>query len=441
MADRPVDTPLDAGAMPPDEGRRLFPWLVLCLSFALLLSDYMCRQVLAAVFPLLKAQWTLTDTQLGALSSVVALTVGVLTVPLSMLADRFGRRRAVLGMVLVWSLATLGSALAAGYGQLLVARVFIGAGEAAYGSVGLAVVLSVFSAQRRAALAGAFTAGGSFGSALGIALGGALAVRYGWRWSVAAMAVIGLVLAVLYRQVITEAKLTRHAYVEPAGAARLQRTGRSPLATLLSPPALPWAYLGGGLQLFVAGTLLAWLPSYLHRAYGLTPGAAAGLASLLVLGMAVGMIACGLLTDRLARSAPGRMWTTAMGYAAASLVLLSVGFALPPSGAQLALLGAGAFFAAGTTGPTGALVAGLAPASVRASALGMLALAYNLLGLFTGPLVVGVLADRLGLPAAMRLAPAVSLAVVGALAAGRLAYRKSVRPASGSRPSARRREP
>ena len=218
------------------EARRLFPWLVLALSFALLLSDFMCRQVLAAVFPFLKAEWALSDTELGALSSVVALTVGVLTLPLSILADRFGRRRAILGMAVVWSLATLASALAANYGQLLTARVFIGAGEAAYGSVGLAVVLSVFPAHRRASLSGAFTAGGTFGSALGIALGGALAVRYGWRWSVAAMAVIGLVLAVLYRQLITDAKLAAHARPETR---RRRRPDRAVAAGHAPVPARP----------------------------------------------------------------------------------------------------------------------------------------------------------------------------------------------------------
>jgi predicted MFS family arabinose efflux permease len=424
----PVDVPPVAnGPAPPAAGRRLFPWLVLVLSFALLLSDFMCRQVLAAVFPLLKAEWALSDTQLGALTSIVALTVGVLTLPLSILADRFGRRRAILGMAVVWSLATLASALAVNYGQLLAARVFIGAGEAAYGSVGLAVVLSVFPARRRAALSGSFSAGATFGSALGVALGGALAVRYGWRWSVAAMAAIGLVLVVLYWQLLTDARLAQHVDAETHDTAGPRRTGRSLLARLLSPPSLLCAYVGGGLQLFVAGALLTWLPSYLHRTYGLPPGAAAGLASLLLLGMAVGMIVCGLLTDRLARAAPVRTWTTAMGYATASLLLLGVGFALPPGPAQLTLIGAGAFFAAGTTGPAGSLVAGLTSASIRASALGVLALAYNLLGLTPGPLVIGMLADRLGLATAMRLAPAVSLAVIAVLAVGRRAYPHSVR--------------
>src|SRR6476646_4380656 len=75
----------------PDRSGRLFPWLVFSLTFALLLSDYMSRQVLSAVFPFLKQDWGLSDTKLGSLTSVVALTVGILAVPLSLVGDRWGR--------------------------------------------------------------------------------------------------------------------------------------------------------------------------------------------------------------------------------------------------------------------------------------------------------------------------------------------------------------
>ena len=73
---------------------RVFPLLVFILTFGLLLSDYMSRQVLSSVFPLLKIEWGLSDTQLGSLTSIVALTVGLLAVPLSLLGDRWGRSKA-----------------------------------------------------------------------------------------------------------------------------------------------------------------------------------------------------------------------------------------------------------------------------------------------------------------------------------------------------------
>jgi predicted MFS family arabinose efflux permease len=199
-----------AGRAPSTRSRQVFPWVVFTLTFTLLLSDYMSRQVLSAVFPFLRAEWALTDTQLGALTSVVALTVGLLAVPLSLLGDRWGRGRAIVLMATIWSLATAGSAVAANYEQLMLARAFIGVGEAAYGSVGLAVVLAVFPAYRRASFTGAFMAGGSFGSVLGVALGGWLAVQFGWRSSFAAMAVLGLVLMALYRLLVSDATLERY---------------------------------------------------------------------------------------------------------------------------------------------------------------------------------------------------------------------------------------
>ena len=86
----------------------------------------MARQVLNAVFPLLKAQWSLSDAQLGLLSGVVAIMVGLLTFPLSLLADRWGRVKSLTVMAVLWSLATLLCAMAQTYGQMLAGRVLVG---------------------------------------------------------------------------------------------------------------------------------------------------------------------------------------------------------------------------------------------------------------------------------------------------------------------------
>jgi len=411
---------------PTKKARRVFPWIVFTLTFALLLSDYMSRQVLASVFPFLKLEWALTDTQLGGLVSVVSLTVAVLAVPLSLLGDRWGRVKSIVLMASIWSLATLGSALAANYEQLMLARVFIGVGEAAYGSVGLAVVLAVFPVYRRASLTGAFLAGGSFGSVLGVALGGALAVQFGWRWSFAAMALVGLVLVVLYRVLISDKKLDAHRVDDAPEGEPAAPGGRAKLRTLFSTPSVIAAYVGSGLQLFIAGSLFAWLPSYLNRAYGLAPDKAAGVAAIAILFMGTGMIVCGAVTDRLARTVPIRKWTTAIVYTAASLVFLGIGFSLPHGGLQLALLAIGIFFAAGTAGPAGAMVANLTHESIRATAMGTLSLANNLLGLAAGSLITGILADRFGLEGAMKIVPVVAVGALIALLIGRKFYVRSL---------------
>jgi predicted MFS family arabinose efflux permease len=424
-------TAVDSGPAP--RARRVFPWVVFTLTFALLLSDYMSRQVLSAVFPFLKLDWALSDTQLGALTSVVALTVGLLAVPLSLLGDRWGRSRSIVLMAVVWSLATAGSAIAANYEQLMLARLFIGVGEAAYGSVGLAVVLAVFPVYRRAALTGAFMAGGSFGSVLGVALGGALAVQFGWRWAFGAMAILGLVLVVLYRLFISDEKLDRYRVGGVAEGEPVSAAGeRAKLRTLFSTPSVICAYIGSGLQLFIAGSLFAWLPSYLNRAYGLAPDRAAALAAVAILVMGAGMIVCGWITDRLTRQLAIRKWTSAIVYSAMSLVFLGGAFLVEPGKPQLLLLAIGIFFAAGVTGPAGAMVSNLTHESIRATAFGTLTLANNLLGLAAGPLITGILADRLGLETAMQIVPLAALGALIALVIGRRAYPASLHRVGGT---------
>ena len=399
-----IAPPIDDGSADPAVPRG-YAWIVFALSFGLLISDYMSRQVLNAVFPLLKAEWALSDARLGMLSGVVALMVGLLTIPLSLLADRWGRVRSLALMAGLWSLATLGCGLAQDYSQMFAARFLVGVGEAAYGSVGVAVVLSVFPKHMRATLTGAFMAGGMFGSVLGMALGGSIAAHLGWRWAFGGMALFGLALALLYPVVVREKRIAPQGQGAGAGA-----TVRMPLSSLCGSWSVRAAYVGSGLQLFVGGAFIVWMPSFMNRYYAMDAGRAGAVAALVVLASGAGMILCGMLSDRLCRAAPERKIALAIAYCLGSCVLLSLGFALAPSKLQLVLICAGMFFAAGVTGPAGAMVANLTHRSVHGTAFATLTLANNLLGLAPGPYLTGVLADRLGLDVAFRLVPLVSLA-------------------------------
>ncbi|MBM9839490.1 MFS transporter [Rhodococcus hoagii] len=411
---------------------RSYPWIVAGLAFALLLSDYMSRQVLSAVFPMLKAEWALSDSQLASLTSIVALMVGLLTFPLSVLADRWGRVRSLVVMAVMWSLATLCCAIASNYEQMLAARFFVGVGEAAYGSVGIAVVLSVFSPRLHSSLSGAFMAGGSFGSVVGVSLGGVIAVNVGWRWSFTAMAVLGLILAALFRAVVTESRLARYAVhdepVTPSGSPDpTARVVRVPVSTLFTNRAVWCAYLAGGFQMFTAAVLLSWTPSFFNRYYGMAPDKAGAVAALFVLMVGTGMVVCGMITDRVSRTDPARKWTTAVVFCTIALLTLGIGLRLGTGAPQLILLGIGAFFSAGCSGPTAAMVAGLTHESVRSSALGTLTIANNVLGLALGPFVIGILADRLGLLESLQLAPLFYIAAIVALLVGKRVYPAGLR--------------
>src|SRR5688500_9281091 len=159
------------------------------MTIGLMLFDYIDRQVIVSLFPYMKADWGLSDTQLGALVSVVSVTVAAGALPVALFADRASRVKSIVAMATVWSLATISCMFARNYGQLVTARALVGLGEAGYGSVGSALIASHFPARMRAALLAGFFACASVGSVLGVMLGGLIAARWGWQ---AAFGVVGV---------------------------------------------------------------------------------------------------------------------------------------------------------------------------------------------------------------------------------------------------------
>ena len=391
---------------------RRYAWLVFALSIGLLISDYMSRQELNAVFPMIKVEWNLSDSQLGALGGVVALMVGLLTFPLSLLADRWGRVKSLVLMAALWSLATLACGLSQSYNQMFLARFFVGVGEAAYGSVGVALVLSVFPANLRSTLTAAFMAGGLIGSVLGVGFGGVLGTHFGWRWSFASIALFGLILALLFPLCLKK----NRAYLDHPNGTNLKsdrengKNIRAPLISLFSTRSVLCAYAGSGLQLFIISALVGWMPSYLNRYYKMPLDKAGVLAAVFLISASLGMVLCGIVSDRLGRHIPVRKVILVIGFCITSGALLMLAFQLPLGSAQLIIIAFGMFFAAGSAGPAGAMVANLTSPSIHGTAFATLTLANNLLGFAPGPIVTGILADRIGLQAALQLIPLVSIA-------------------------------
>ncbi len=390
-----------------------YSWIVFALSFGLLISDYMARQVLNAVFPLLKAEWHVTDAQLGLLSGIVALMVGLLTFPLSLAADRWGRVKSLTLMAVLWSVATIMCAMARSYPEMLIGRMLVGVGEAAYGSVGIAVVISVFPSRMRATLSAAFMAGGLMGQVLGVALGGIVAASHGWRTAFMLIGVGGLIIALLYPLVVKEGRIAQLTQVDKDDASKSLHLG-----DLFKGRTVKLTYLASGLQLYAAGALPAWLPTYFTRSYALSLADAGKLAAFYLLICGTGMIVCGAISDRMARQEPENKIRLAIFFSLGSAAALLTAFLLPPGPLQLVMLGVAMFLVAGTTGPAGAMVANLTPLAIHGTAFATLTLANNLIGLAPGPIITGRIADAIGLSGALCTLPitCVAAAIIFALA-------------------------
>jgi len=385
---------------------RRYAWIAFALVIGLMLSDYLSRQVINAVFPALKAEWALSDAQLGSLASIVALVVGVMTFPISLLADRFGRVRSATVMAIVWGLATIGCGLAGGFATLFIARALVGLGEAGYGSAGGAILTSVFPRRLHSTVMGAFLAAALFGSVLGVMLGGVLAASFGWRMAFILVGAGGLLLAVVFPLFVKEPQ-TRAASTPPLPL-------RDVVRELARPLTARYVYLASGLLMFVQGAVIAWMPSYLNRYYGLDSAASGVRAGMLILAGGIGMVLGGALVDRLSRQRPLNRLRVPAAFGAVSAVLLVGAFFLPPGPMQFALIALGLAVGSGFAGPSGAVIADVNHRAITATAFATLTLANNLIGLAPGPFATGLLADATGLDIAMRVVPLAS--ALGAIA-------------------------
>ena len=388
-------------------------WVVFGLMAALMAFDHVDRQIVASMFPFLRQHWELDDAQLGALVSVVPLIVAVGTIPLSLLADRCGHVRSLFLMAVIWSCATIACAFATSYGELLVARAVIGVGEAAYGSVGCALLATLFSARVRSTVLGAFLVTALVGSVAGVMLGGVVAHHWGWQAGFGVAGAPGLVFAVLFY-----AAARRLPSPAPARATRRDRPWRDAARVFVEigrARSASFACVGAGLQLVSVSAMYAWLPSFLHRQHGLAADDAGLAAGFIVLAGVPGAIVFGVLADRLARR-----FASARHHLAAGAALLTGFFTFTAFGlqnddrVQLALLVLGAATMPGIVGPVTAAILEVVSPFARATAAAVLSATQNLFGLALGPVMIGVLSDRLGLGSAMGVVPLFS-AVAGLL--------------------------
>jgi MFS family permease len=400
-------------------------WFALAMTLALMIFDYIDRQVIVSLFPYLKTAWGPSDKQLGALVSVVSVTVALGAVPVALVADRASRVKSIVVMAVIWSLATISCMVTRGYSQLLTARAFVGLGEAGYGSVGAALIASHFPSRMRGALLAAFFASASVGSVLGVMLGGLIAARWGWQAAFGVVGFPGLVLALLYLKVRDYRTVELTPTLDRATRS-IGQVLRHIVSTLARSHTLLFVCVGAAAQLIVVSAVWSWLPSFLNRVHGVAPAQAGVRAALVVLCGAVGSVVWGAVVDRAGQRRSDMKFATLAFLCLATLAELVFAFGAPRFGfalstsAQFALIALGGFLMTCTVGPVSAIVIDVVHPGVRATGCSVLALFQNLLGLALGPVIAGALSDVWGIETALTVVPAFgAVAAIAFMAAAR----------------------
>jgi MFS transporter, Spinster family, sphingosine-1-phosphate transporter len=177
-----------------------YPALFLLL--AINLFNYIDRQILAAVEPDIRASFFSANdvnamTKTGFLGVAFFVTYMVSAPILGLLADRISRWLIIGSAVILWSLASGGSGLAATFAILFATRIFVGIGEGGYGPAAPTILSDLFPIETRGRIMAIFCAAIPVGSALGYVIGGLIGAHLGWRWAFYLVTPPGLLLGLL----------------------------------------------------------------------------------------------------------------------------------------------------------------------------------------------------------------------------------------------------
>ena len=360
---------------------------VLTLFSLINLVNYVDRYVVAAILEPLGAELHLNDAERGRLTFVFVIVYMLAAPVFGILADRMHRPRLIAVGVAIWSLATMGGAFVHDFTSLLIARSFVGVGEAAYASLGPAVLSDYIPEDQRARRFTWFYLAIPVGSALGYALGGVVAQYYGWRAAFLVAGLPGLVLAARMLRVVDP---ERGALDTTREVEHLHSLGARVGAAFKS---RVWLACTGSYvaYTFAMGALSTWAPTLLQRRFDVEIGAAgATFGGIAVTTGILGTFLGGFVTDRGQRRFPN----LAIDFSAVTLLAAApcVFWSLY---ASTLLQTYALFFVAMlllfiNTSPVNALTVSSLPASARATGTALNVLLIHLFGDALSPEWVGV---------------------------------------------------
>jgi MFS family permease len=395
---------------PPDKLTLRSAYFIFVLLFLLYMFDYIDRLVVVSLFPYIKKDWGVSDARLGLLISAVYWSILLFTLPLSILVDRWSRKNCIGLMSIIWSLGTVACAFTRNFSQLFMTRSVIGLGEAGYAPGGSALISALFPEKRRARMLGIWNAAIPLGSAIGVALGGFIAQRYGWRHAFGLVALPGMLIGLIFFWVRDYKTVELVKVSGPLGKTGPRRMrSKEIIGEFAQKPSLIYNNLGMAANVFVTTSLLTWLPTYFHRLEDLDM-TRAGLKGGVVMLMAfIGAPLGGMLADlRYEKRKDSRMLFASLSSLITG-VLLFIAFAWLRGVEQYIVLLLSGVSAVGFVSAAVAVTQDVVHPGLRAVSLSLNVILQHILGSAVGPPIIGALSDSLGLERAMLFIPILNL--------------------------------
>ncbi len=396
-----------------------FPRTALILLTGLNLLNYMDRSVLAAVQTQIQDEFHRSNADMGLVTTVFFWCYMLVAPLMGPLADRFSRKWIVVSGAVLWSLATLLTAVTHSYSTLLFRHTIVGVGEASFGILAPTLIADLFPEGKRGRILGVFYLAIPVGTALGYLIGGPIGEAHGWRTPFYLAGAPGLLLALAIAFLPEPPRGIQDSIPETAE--------RKSIGGLIRNKAFWTATFGMAFMTFALGGIAVWMPTFLVRERGYSVASAGTMFGLILAfdGIVASLLG-GWIGDKLLPRFKG-------AYYLVSAISLALGvptmaFALHSSGRpmEIAILFAGFLLLLNTSPLNAALINAVGP-HIRAFALAVNIFVIHLLGDAFSPWIIGRLADRWPLHLALS-----STSIALALSAIILFYGMRFAPRMGS---------
>lgn len=353
-------------------------WVILALLFASTVLNYVDRQTLSILAPMVQRDLGMDDIGYAHVVQLFLIAYTIAYLLAGWLTDRLGTRLALALFVGWWSLANMATGLVRSAGALGVARAMLGLGEAGNYTAGPKAISEHFPARERGFAFGIYTAGAMVGATIAPPLIGWLALAHGWRAAFVATGALGFVWLAAWLAIYPRRKGERPAANEPTPWAAILRERPLwgfALSRMLADPV--WYFY------------LFWFPKYLSDQRGLDLATIAATAWIVYLAADIGSIGGGVFSGRLIRRgmAPARSRIVTLA-AAAMLAPAGMAIAAGPSiPLTFAIAALVAFAHLVFQINLSTLVVDLYPTRVVATVFGIVAAGSGLGGIFSTQLI------------------------------------------------------
>lgn len=368
---------------------RTYTLIILMLVYAF---NHIDRQVLIILQGDIKAEFGLSDGQLGMLTGILfAALYSTLGIPAAIWADRGNRKKIITLALTVWSGMTALSGFAQNFWHIAAARMGVAVGEAGGTPPATSMIADLYAPRERATAMGFYTLGIGVGILVGLALGDFVSDRYGWRVAFFVAGVPGIVLAAIVWFTVREPRRgASEARVSDGPAPSVRDT----LAFIGSQSSFVALLIGCTLICISANAFLAWVPPLLDRSFTFGDGELGLAIGLLIGGFGcAGAILIGMLTDRL--SARSLAWRPLIIAACGVVSIPFVYFALGASSKWMfyALYVVPSFVGLIYASIAYTAAQELVGVRMRSFAAAFTLLCLTLLGIGLGPWVTGLISD------------------------------------------------